>query len=474
MVVMMMSYPVLPYNLQYCKLIVMNDVSVLPPPHTHTHPHTHTACSCHLAGSSSPVCNQTSGVCACAEGFTGDRCDSCSASSSGTFPNCQPCDECTEQWIEQITSLEDQVETTIDFITSLNLTNETSVSVAPEIEELLSLVADIKAALNGSMIDSLASDVNTTHSIVCALLDRIQSLLQRAVQTQGRIQSLEPIPVNITEQLEIIRLSLLQLDMEFGNLSLTFAQENISTVVNYEEFLQLARTALERSDVASRLVSENITTFLSLIANSLEVYNNTLVSSNFESTLVQLDETLVTIDNRVQVYQAFIAESNRALCGADNSTVVNCTLDCGGVSCDTCGGGISCSSLYSDSITALNNSQTAVRLAEEALMSIQEQVDSLRSFLVQVELSRSSAALVEESANATRAIGEELLGNLLTLIARLEGEVNRSRTDINEIARRENFTLSLQHDLVPEMVCSINVFFVLGLQLLSAVFGPSG
>ncbi len=413
----------------------------------------HTACSCHLAGSSSPVCNQTSGSCACAEGFAGDRCDSCSTSSSGTFPNCQLCDECTEQWTEQITSLEEQVGTTIDFITSLNLTNETSIGVAPEIEELLALVADIKAALNGSMIDSLASDVNSTHSLICSLLDRALNLLQRAVQAEGRIQSLEPIPVYITQQLELLRPSLLQLDMEFGNLSLIFTQENISTTVNYDEFVQLARTALERSDVADRIFSVNITTLFSQIATSLELYNNTLVSSNFESTLVQLDETVATIDSRVQLYRTFIAESNRALCGADNSTEVNCTLDCGGVSCDACGG-TSCSSLYSDSITALNNSLTAVDLAEEALGRIQEQLDNLQSFLVQVELGRSSASQVVESANATIARGMELLGHLQALIARLEGEVNRSRTDPDEIGRRENFTLSLQHDLTPEVVCS--------------------
>ena len=335
----------------------------------------------------------------------------------------------------------------------MNLTNETSIGVAPEIEELLALVADIKAALNGSMIDSLASDVNSTHSLICSLLDRALTLLQRAVQAEGRIQSLEPIPVYITQQLELLRPSLLQLDMEFGNLSLIFTQENISTTVNYDEFVQLARTALERSDVADRIFSVNITTLFSQIATSLELYNNTLVSSNFESTLVQLDETVATIDSRVQLYRTFIAESNRALCGADNSTEVNCTLDCGGVSCDACGG-TSCSSLYSDSITALNNSLTAVDLAEEALGRIQEQLDNLQSFLVQVELGRSSASQVVESANATIARGMELLGHLQALIARLEGEVNRSRTDPDEIGRRENFTLSLQHDLTPEVVCS--------------------
>ena len=389
-------------------------------------------------------------MCDCVEGFAGDRCDACAPLSSGTFPNCQPCDECTTQWEDRILPLEEQVRTTVDFIGSLNLTNETSVGVAPEIDALFELVAEIRAVLNMSMVDLLASDVNSTHSLICSLLDRTESLLQRARQAEGRIGYLESVSTNITEQLAVLQSTLSQLEMEFSNISLTFAQEDFSSV-NYTEFLQLARSALERSDLANSIIEEDVAALINRTIDTLTTYNQTLVSSNFDATQTAITNTLATIEGRVQVFRAFITESNRALCGAANSTEVNCTQQCGGLACDTCGGD-SCNSLYTDSITALNNSQTAVQLAEDALSRIQAQVDELRSFLAEVELSQSSAIEVESFANATREKAEGLLRDLQSLVSQVEKELNASRIDPDEIGRRENMTLSLQLDLLPEEV----------------------
>ena len=47
------------------------------------------ACDCDETGSSGQDCNESSGQCACKDGFDGIKCDACAADSFGTFPNCQ-------------------------------------------------------------------------------------------------------------------------------------------------------------------------------------------------------------------------------------------------------------------------------------------------------------------------------------------------------------------------------------------------
>ena len=343
----------------------------------------------------------------------------------------------------------------MEFIGSLNLTNQTNAGVTPELEALFDLVAEIRAVLNTSMIDSIASDVNATHLLVCSLLARTESLLQQALQAEGRIQYLESVSGDITEQLERLQLTLLQLDTEFRNISLTFAQENFSSV-NFIEFLQLARSAQERSNIANSIIEDEVATLLNQTTDTLAIYNRTLISSNFESIQTAITETLATIEGRIEVFRAFIAESNRVLCGAANNTGADCVLQCGGVACEICGGD-SCSGLYSDSVTALNTSQTAVRLAEEALTRIQAQVNELRSFLAEVELSQSSAIEAESFANATGVKAEGLLRDLQTLVGQVERELNAQRIDPELIGRRENMTLSLQLDLLPEEVSMIKL-----------------
>lgn len=411
------------------------------------------ACNCDPIGSLSSVCDQSTGVCDCMEGFGGDSCDDCSLDSSGVFPNCQACDECTTQWEDKIFPLEEQIETTIEFIGSLNFTNDTSVGDPgdiPELEILFELVSDIKRVLNTSIIESLSSDVNSTHLFICSLLSETTDLLERAREAENQIESLELVSSSITEQLDILRVMLMQVELEFLNISFTFNQEDFVTV-DTSEYLELARIALERSNTADQLIQENVTGLLNQSVDILNTYNSTRMSSNFQSNHVLLVQSLVSIDERVDVFKLFIAESNQVLCGAENSTNVDCDLDCGGVACATCGSG-SCNSLYSMSQDALNISQRALSLAEDALVRIQLQVDTLRSLLTDIEQTQRDAAGVEGFVNETRLRAESVLNDLQMLVVQIEQELDRRRVDPDEIGRRENMTLSLQLDLLPDEV----------------------
>lgn len=357
--------------------------------------------------------------------------------------------------MDRITPLEEQVEATIEFIGSLNLTNRTSVvEDIREFDILFDLVRDIRRVLNGSIIESISSDVNSTHQLICSLLNEATDLLERARRTENQTGSLGSLLFLITEQLGDLRTTLIQLESEFVNISLTFDEQDFLSI-NVSEYLELARTALDRSDRAD-LLAVNVTQLLNQSVDILNMYNSTLAASHFESNHSHLVQVLADVTNRLDDYKQFIADSNEALCGAKNSADVNCSLDCGGVTCATCGGSI-CNSLYYMSQEALNTSQRAVSVAEDALMRIQEQIELLTSLLADINQTQVEAVKAVDSANDTREKAENLLNDLKTLSAQIEEVLGQDRVDPDDIGRRENMTLSLNLDLLPDEVCMIHV-----------------
>ena len=409
------------------------------------------ACNCHPNGSLSLSCDLTTGSCDCREGVIGIRCDTCAPNTSGVFPFCQQCDECTNQWLQRITPFETQVESTIEFINNLNITN-TSIAV-PELDSLFDLARDIESVLNTSMVDVLLEDVESAHTSLCDLINQTEALIDRTNAVQSELETTENTAISVQSEVDSLTLSLTSLQQELINLTQIFESQDLSSV-NTSFYLELARRALTRSNAADQLININVTSLIQEVQSLLESYDMTFTDNNVEATQQEISQRLADISTNVSAFIQFIADANSKLCGADNvTTPTSLCGECGGVACPTCGDGPSCDSLVASAAEAVNTSSIAWERAQELFSDLQLQIDGLTDLLRESQAVRNESSQVEEMARESRQRGEELVEDLRQLIQEVEAELSRNRTNPDDIGEFENVTLSLKLDLLPEEVC---------------------
>ena len=398
-------------------------------------------CDCRLDGTTSAVCNNSTGECICREGVEGETCDLCQRNTTGVFPSCELCDECTGQWTRRIDQLQDEVETTVTLVSVLNFTNTTVCEdECPQLDILFELIQQIRVVLNMSQIDFISIVVQSNHSRICTLINQTQMLIDRAILIQNRLSNLENTSEGIRDELTIVIQTLMDLQSEFQNIS----QPMNFTMVDPTFYINLARDALERSDEADQLINTNVTTLISDTQSSVANFTTKREDSAFEDRQRNNTERLSILRQRLDAFENLIEEANQRLCGAGSNGT--CGGECGGVSCDVCGGE-GCDSLVSDASEALNVSRRALAVVEDKLGRIRFQVDALAVILGEAEMVRNDSSRAEEFAADTRDKAEELLRDLRVLISEIERELNVTRVDPNEIGRLENMTLSLMLDV---------------------------
>ena len=406
------------------------------------------ACSCNLAGSVSNICDKTSGICECRENVVGELCDLCAANTSRIFPSCEPCDECTEQWIRRIVPLEEQFQGTIEFVSSLNLTNVTQ--DIPLLDELLALARDIEVLLSNSTFDELAMDVENFNTRLCQLANLTDDLIMRGAAVEAELNRSRAGGEEIQIKLMILMKSLMQLRADFENTSMIFeSQEFVS--VNSTFYIELARMALRRSDTANQLVRENISSLLNETTLALETFNATLDENDVIGINDRLLEAVANINSTVREMQAFVTIAGQRLCGTGNETCLECMNE----NCEVCPSGIQCDGLIATADLASSISSSTLVAAEDLLEQVMLEVQALEELLDRARVVQSGADEAASFVYEIRNASLELIGNVQSLMIELERELNATRVDPEDIGRLENMTLSLQLDLLPNEVFSI-------------------
>ena len=378
--------------------------------------------------------------------MVGDLCNVCAPNTTRIFPSCEPCDECTEQWIRRIEPLEEQVQGTIEFVSSLNLTNMTL--DIPLLDELLEMARDIEMILSNSTIDMLVSDVEN----LCVLINRTDDLITRGEVAQADLDRIGTDAQDIEMSLPMLMNGLERLREDFENVSMIFASQEFLSV-NSTLYIEQARESLRRSDAAEQLIRENATSILNETISAINSYNASLEENNVLAVNERLSEMLANINSTVEELQMFISVVSQSLCGTENEMC----LECADESCDLCPSGLRCDGLIARADLASNTSMRALVMAEDVLEQIMAEVESLEELLARARGVQRGADEVANIVSELRNASLELIENIRSLTTELERELTASRVDPNDIGRLENMTLSLELDLLPNEVSWIQL-----------------
>ena len=381
----------------------------------------------------------------CREYVVGDLCDDCAQGTSGLFPSCEPCDECTEQWLRRIIPLGDQVQGAIEFASSLNLSNTTQ--DIPLLDALFELAQEIEEVLRNSTINVLTSDVETFDAHLNLLINQTQDFVVRGETIQTELDRIEMDTQDIGINLLILLNSLVQLKADFENVSMIFHSQDFMSV-NSTPYIDLAHTALERSNAADLLIRENVSTLLNETVAILNTFNATFEESDVEEINKQLEGAVEDINSTLEELQVFTSVASQRLCGTGKDTC----LECANETCEVCPAGIRCDGLIATADLAFNLSSKALIIAEDLLEQIMMEVRALEELLERAQGVQRGASEVVDFVSEIRNASRELFENIQSLKDELQRELAASRVDPKDIVRLENVTLSLELDILPSEV----------------------
>ena len=380
-------------------------------------------------------------MCRCRTGFTGDKCDRCSPTgTTGVFPFCEPCNECSSRFNRPISQLEaeiDQAEQDVN-----ELMNRTETIDDSLLESLQQLLVEIERLLESRNITMITSDAVSTYNRLCDLIDRMRDLLNRLQTLQGNVTNSTSEVNSLIQQ----GTNLLDRFIQFGSLFQNVTEQvRALEEINFTAQLAMLESASNRSNRFYNLVRQNVT-------GLADQTNQTLTELNLKypiflnlrnMTLVLLE----TLREKILEYQMFIQEASITLCGSEG----DCTGECGGVMCDSCGG-MRCNGSISQVLRAANVTRQAQETSNQIYQELLTAINTLTTARNISETANTTSFMAEEEARQAMSTALELLTLVQTLLVDVQRELATPIPDVSQIETLQNETLTLQLTSTPEEV----------------------
>ena len=420
-------------------------------------------CGCNTASTVPPICNKTSGECLCLPGVTGSKCDEClSEGNTGILPRCELCDECSTRWIEPINNLEESTLKAIERAKALNVTNVTHTEISEGrdlVRPLLELLNDIEELLNSTDFHALLIKTNETHISVRNVIQKLMALFERGEMIEKMLQIDNASFTEQRSQAINIRNDLMKLCDLLANL--TRERDSIE-LRPFDSYVNRMNEAFKSSNQSHETVTVTVASLLSESRQHLNQYLET--EKIFLNTSKEVVHLLDILKQRLSQYQGFVYRADKSLCGSSKSQPLKdslecgcydngdaCETGCGGIGCQTCGGG-SCNGTISEVERALNISTKALEEARYLEKLIANDI----SLLQQANTTSSEGVAISKAAQdlAQRELRNIslVLSSIRSFIMEIEVAMNASLLNISLIDELIRETQSLRLSKTPEEV----------------------
>ena len=323
------------------------------------------------------------------------------------------------------------------------LQNRTEVEDSSLLEPLQQLLMEVQEVLESRTIASLTSNITSTYTRLCNLIEVFLRLLQRLLALQRRLTNSRNQTTVLNTQLDTLITRLDSLTVLLRNLS---HEAMLLGPLDPASYITMLQEAEMRSNRSYDIVHDNVTRLaqesegnLAQLEAKLPVFLNL---QNMTRTLLR------DLWVRIREFLEFIDSASVMLCGTRGGGGCG---ECGGVMCDTCGGG-RCNGSVAQVQRATNITQQARETTDRLYRQLMAAISVLTRARNVSEDANSTSSMAEQEARMAARSSRELLRSIQELLAQVQDQLMKPLPNVTLIELLQNETLSLQLEKTPEEV----------------------